>query len=223
MNEVPPIRELKSMCKSISKDPLIALLYRRVSIYITWLVLHTNMTANHVTVLEVIVHSGGSAFFLFEDPLCWGLGFLVIQLAVILDCTDGEVARYRKTFTHRAEFYAHIIKDIFLHSFATLGLFFIFDNIVILVLGVSIILCRSYLFITLPRALIQMNRKKKSFLAKVVTEIGGFYQFLVVPIILDAVFNLAYFRLSYIVVTIMIYFPMACRIYAFQRSRRKNE
>jgi phosphatidylglycerophosphate synthase len=223
-NRVPPIKELKLRCKSISKDPLIAVLYRRISIYLTWLILHTPITANQVTALEVMVSSGGSLFFLFKDPLYWVLGFLVLQLSIILDCTDGEVARFRKTFTHRAEQYGHIIKDIFFHSFVTIGLFFILDNVIILILGILIIVCRSYLFVVLPKAILRMDRKR-SFLAKIVTEIGGFFQFLIVPIILDILFSSAYFRLSYLVITALIYLPMAVRIFNFQRSykvKREN-
>ena len=215
-NRVPPVKELKLMCKSISKDPLIAVIYRRISIYLTWLILHTRITANQVTALEVIVSSGGSLFFLFEDPLFWVLGFLVLQLSIILDCTDGEVARYRKTFTHRAEQYGHIIKDIFLHTFVTLGLFFMFNHIIICVLGILTIGCRSYLFVVLPKAILRMDRKR-SLLAKIITEIGGFFQLLIVPIILDILFGSAYFRLSYLVAAALIYSFMAVRILNFQR------
>ncbi|MBU7017096.1 MAG: CDP-alcohol phosphatidyltransferase family protein [Theionarchaea archaeon] len=223
-NRVPPIKELKLRCKSISRDPLIAVAYRRISIYLTWLILHTPITANQVTALEVIVSSGGSLFFLFKDPLYWVLGFLVLQLSIILDCTDGEVARYYKTFTHRAEQYGHIIKDIFFHSFVTLGLFLIFGNVIILIIGILIIVCRIYLFIVLPKAILRMDRKR-SLLAKIVTEIGGFFQFLIVPIILDILFGSAYFRLSFLVITGLIYLPMAVRIFNFQRSykpKREN-
>lgn len=221
-NRVPPIKELKLKCKSISKDPLIAVLYRRVSIYLTWLILHTPITANQVTALEVMVSSGGSLFFLFEDPLYWVLGFLVLQLSIILDCTDGEVARYCKTFTHRAEQYGHIIKDISFHSFVTVGLFLIFGNVIILILGILIIVCRTYLFVVLPKAILRMDRKR-SLLAKIVTEIGGFFQFLIVPIILDILLSSAYFRLSYLVITALIYLPMAVRIFNFQRSYKAKE
>ncbi len=221
-NRVPPIKDLKVRCKSISKDPLIAVLYRRISIYLTWLILHTPITANQVTALEVMVSSGGSLFFLFEDPLYWVLGFLVLQLSIILDCTDGEVARFRKTFTHRAEQYGHIIKDIFFHSFVTIGLFLIFGNVIILILGILIIVCRSYLFVVLPKAILRMDRKR-SLLAKIVTEIGGFFQFLIVPIILDILLSSAYFRLSYLVITALIYLPMAVRIFNFQKSFKKEK
>lgn len=208
------------MCKSISKDPLIAVLYRRVSIYLTWIILHTRMTANQVTVLEVMVSSGGSLFFLFKDPLYWVLGFLVLQVSIILDCTDGEVARYRKTFSHRAEQYGHIVKDIFLHAFVTIGLYFIFNHFIILILGILTILCRSYLFVVLPKAILRMDRKK-SLLAKIITEIGGFFQLLIVPIILDLIFSSAYFRLSYLVAAALIYSFMTVRIFNFQRSYNK--
>ena len=221
-NKVPPIKELKTMCKSISRDPLIAVLYRRGSIYLTWLVLHTRITANQVTAMEVLVSCGGSLFFLFENPLYWLVGFAVLQVSLVLDCTDGEVARYRKTFTHRAELYAHIIKDIFLHSFVTLGLYFMFDTVIILILGISVVLCRSYLFVVLPKLILRMDREK-SRLAKIVTEIGGFFQLLIIPIVLDIVFNSAYFRLSYLVVTALIYFHMIVRVFIFQRSLKTKK
>ncbi len=68
----------------------------KVSIYITWLLLHTPITPNQVTIIElvlVIISSG----FLFSGSLLYiFIGFLIIQFTNLLDCVDGEIARYRK-------------------------------------------------------------------------------------------------------------------------------
>ncbi len=71
---------------------------RRVSVYFTWLVVRTPMTANHVTGLMVLVgFLAGPALLL---PGLWGplVAFLLAQFQMYLDCVDGEVARWRSTF-----------------------------------------------------------------------------------------------------------------------------
>jgi phosphatidylglycerophosphate synthase len=72
---------------------------RRVSPYVTRIVLATPIPANAVT--GAMIPAGLLAALCITIPGIWGavLGVLFIQLQLLLDCVDGEVARWRKTFS----------------------------------------------------------------------------------------------------------------------------
>jgi phosphatidylglycerophosphate synthase len=72
-------------------------LARRLSIYITWVLLHTPITANQTTVLLTVIGLLGSLLLAFGEQWVSILGILLLFLHIILDYVDGEVARYRNT------------------------------------------------------------------------------------------------------------------------------
>lgn len=67
-----------------------------VSIYFTWLLIHTPITANQVTIAELILVILSSIFFFLGKLEHIFVGLLIIQVTNMLDCVDGEIARYRK-------------------------------------------------------------------------------------------------------------------------------
>lgn len=69
---------------------------RRLSIYLTWLLVRTPITANGVTWLMIV--AGGLAGPALLLPGLWGplVAALLAQLQMLLDCCDGEVARWRR-------------------------------------------------------------------------------------------------------------------------------
>ena len=74
---------------------------RRMSPYCTRLIVATPLTANAVTGLVVL--SGLAAALSLTITGLWGAvaGVLFAQLWLLLDCCDGEVARWRQTFSAR--------------------------------------------------------------------------------------------------------------------------
>lgn len=72
------------------------ILQRVLSIYITRAILPTRMSANQVTMLMLIV-GVISAIPLFFGYIWTGLA--LSYLCILLDASDGEVARYRKTYS----------------------------------------------------------------------------------------------------------------------------
>lgn len=93
---VPPVSELKQICWK-SHDAWISWkLYRPISIRVTWLLGHTPITANGVTLLGALFAAASWALLATGD-LRWMLaGGLLLQVWVLLDHTDGEVARLRR-------------------------------------------------------------------------------------------------------------------------------
>jgi phosphatidylglycerophosphate synthase len=75
-------------------------LYMRwFSPYLTRLVLRTPLPANGVTALMIPAGLLGALSFTFAGIWPAAVGVLLVQLQLLLDCSDGEVARWRKQFS----------------------------------------------------------------------------------------------------------------------------
>jgi phosphatidylglycerophosphate synthase len=74
-----------------------SLYLRNISPYLTWLLLRTPISANGVTGLMIL--TGWSVAGALLIPGIWGalLGLVLGQLQMLVDCSDGEVARWRRT------------------------------------------------------------------------------------------------------------------------------
>src|SRR3990172_821831 len=99
---IPDIATLKEICHrgKLEKDRRSwYAASRSIAIYITWLLIHTRVTANQVTLLTVSLSLAG-ALMLATPPawlaLCGAWTMLAYHL---LDKVDGDVARYRRTFS----------------------------------------------------------------------------------------------------------------------------
>jgi phosphatidylglycerophosphate synthase len=102
---VPSVRELEAICGGEGRDPggernfrtAYAKPVRRISIRLTWLLLHTRLSANQVTVLAILIGIAGAALLAWSDfwPLVGGV--ILLQLSFVLDYSDGEIARYQTT------------------------------------------------------------------------------------------------------------------------------
>lgn len=74
-----------------------SLYLRNLSPYLTWVLVHTRVTANQVTGIMILVGWSTAAALLV--PGIWGALLAVVlgQLQMLVDCCDGEVARWRGT------------------------------------------------------------------------------------------------------------------------------
>ena len=73
-----------------------SLYLRNLSPYLTWMLLKTRISANGVTGLMILVGWSTAAALLI--PGIWGALLAVVlgQLQMLVDCCDGEVARWRR-------------------------------------------------------------------------------------------------------------------------------
>jgi phosphatidylglycerophosphate synthase len=99
---IPDIATLREICHrgKLEKDRRSWYAASRgIAIYITWVLIHTGVTANQVTLLTVTLSLAG-ALMLAAAPtwlaLCGACTMLTYHL---LDKVDGDVARYRRTFS----------------------------------------------------------------------------------------------------------------------------
>ena len=89
----PPVVRLRANAEHWTAS----LYLRDLSPYLTWLLLKTRISANGVTGLMILV--GWSTAGALLIPGIWGalLALVLGQLQMLIDCCDGEVARWRQT------------------------------------------------------------------------------------------------------------------------------
>lgn len=68
---------------------------RKLSPYVTWLLLRLGISANQTTLLRLILALVIAPMFLQPQPAWWIAAALACYLRIILDCVDGELARLR--------------------------------------------------------------------------------------------------------------------------------
>ena len=95
------IKALRKICQASEQKRTQHILsirfFRLFSIYLTWLLLHTRITPNQITILGTSICVLSPFLFILNDPL-WNIVAVALYiLGYVLDYCDGEVARYRKT------------------------------------------------------------------------------------------------------------------------------
>jgi hypothetical protein len=103
MGAPPSILRMRVLCQreKLRRSDDLTRKHRVVSIYATWLLVRTSVTADQVTIASIA--TGVTAAVLLASPgLLAGLGAcLLLYISFLLDQVDGEVARYRKTCSLR--------------------------------------------------------------------------------------------------------------------------
>jgi len=94
--------KLRAICQAGKEsDPGWYFVHRRLSIYLTWLLLHTSVMPNQVTLLMMFMCAAGAALMVPHSAVLNVLGFGVLYVAFLLDKVDGEIARYRRVSSTR--------------------------------------------------------------------------------------------------------------------------
>ena len=110
----------------------------KISAPITYLLVRTPITANQVTVIQEILGTIGAIMLAVPSIKIMLLGIFLIQFGFILDCVDGEVARYKGQSSVRGVFLdliGHQIVIPFYIFFTSLGVFVRTGQIDALVVG----------------------------------------------------------------------------------------
>ena len=107
----PSIAELRAVTQPASitgrsnAEHWVADLYlRRLSPYVTRLLLKTPITANEVTYLMILTGISISCALLISGSKGLLLALLLSQLQMLWDCCDGEIARWRNTQSPKGVF-----------------------------------------------------------------------------------------------------------------------
>lgn len=92
------ISELRKDCQHTlstwDSQPWLFLQIRKVSIYFTWILLHSPLTPNGITLVAIAGGVLTGVLFAFGF---WITGLVTLFVVVTLDFSDGEVSRYRGT------------------------------------------------------------------------------------------------------------------------------
>lgn len=106
---VEPLRELNGICqKPRYKEVgnwMVRHILRDAALPITWLLLHTSVTANQVTLVSLGIGLFGIFLMGFVSKGCFLLGVLLLQAWYLLDHVDGQIARYRGTASLTGRFF----------------------------------------------------------------------------------------------------------------------
>lgn len=94
-------------------------LVRDAALPVTWLFLHTNVTANQVTLMSLGIGFLGIAWLTVPAMSGFFIGVVLLQLWYLLDHVDGQIARYRKQVTLTGRFF-----DFLTHHLIHAALFF---------------------------------------------------------------------------------------------------
>ncbi|MDR1555888.1 MAG: CDP-alcohol phosphatidyltransferase family protein [Tannerellaceae bacterium] len=87
-------KEYENSLKSIETENLIdRIFYRPIGFRIAYRLLPTRITPNMVTVISIFIGACAGYLFHYPDMACTVYGILLLIIANILDCTDGQFAR----------------------------------------------------------------------------------------------------------------------------------
>lgn len=116
---IPSIKELRALTQGHITFPWPD---RLVSIYFTWALLHTPITANQATLLDLLFGVVGCAFLFAGGDAHALVGGMFLLLFVIFDDVDGEIARYRQSCS-KASYYLEGLCHPIMHplKFSSLG------------------------------------------------------------------------------------------------------
>jgi len=97
---VESLRELNKICQKPRYREvgnwMVRNILRDLALPITWLLLHTSISANQVTAISLLLGVAGVIFFAFPGSGWFLAGAILLQIWYLLDHVDGQIARYRK-------------------------------------------------------------------------------------------------------------------------------
>ena len=134
------IAQLRERCQEMMypTDSLYVKYCRKISIYVTSLLVRTPITANQFTCLFLTTGLIASSLFLLGTPGSTILGALMLQVWFVFDCVDGELARYRNTASIAGMYFdrmTHAIVRAAIFACLGLGLFRTTQHVWVLAAG----------------------------------------------------------------------------------------
>ena len=99
---IESIKELRKICQDSREDATYKICWtartfvRSTSIYFTKLFLKLGISANQITLLNLLLGIGIGVLLIHGDIKYWIVGSVLIYFFAVFDCVDGEIARYNK-------------------------------------------------------------------------------------------------------------------------------
>lgn len=98
---------------------------RRISIYVTLLLSRTLVTPNQLTFASIFIGIAAGLLWSIGSHLCFIIGGILFQVMYLLDCVDGELARYKNMSSPKGaylDFLGHYFTAFAMIVGASLGL-----------------------------------------------------------------------------------------------------
>lgn len=96
MSKKESIEDLRKICQTKTNEPFLTPFVRKGSIYITSVLIRTPISANQITFTTILIALLAGWFLTLGEHWYSMLAGLLLQLIIVLDHVDGEVARYRR-------------------------------------------------------------------------------------------------------------------------------
>ena len=118
---------------------MVRYIVRDAALPFTWLLLHTPITANQVTVVSITVVSVAPWFFAKGEANTFLIGSMLLQFWYLIDHIDGQIARYRKQESITGvflDFISHYFPHLLIFPFISIGLFRNEQDLIYMYMGI---------------------------------------------------------------------------------------
>ena len=224
------LNEIKKEAHKIALNknyPYRILVLSKISPYFTYLFSKTTVTPNQITVLGFIVVIISAYFISYPSPIYWIVGWSLLQLYLVLDCVDGELARYKKSTTKFGGFldnFLHPISNALIVIGAGISSYNSYDKASILYLTLfsllivlTLSLFRLNTYLIKSKSNMQASFKKRNPLIMIIISPGGFFHPIVILALAEIIQPKIPYRIIYIpsifIAGFIILFTRIFRIY----------
>ena len=144
------LTEVKDKCKRKNAEANNRLHWfaSNFSIYFSYIFIRMGLSADLVTIIFFISGLIGSVFYLFDSIIFSLIGYFFFRLHIIIDMSDGDVARFNKSFSIRGSYWDSMIHSILnplYHLSISFSYYLVFDNIIFLIIAPFLVLSSSLL------------------------------------------------------------------------------
>jgi len=226
------IKEIKKEARRIAirkNQPYRIYFLSKISPYLTYLFAKTSVTPNQVTLLGFLFVVTGTYFLSKSEPVQWVIGWLFLQIYLILDCSDGELARLKGMETRFGGFldnFLHPISNALVIIGAGAGSYYVYDSVKILImtsgtsaLAITLSLIKSNILLYKEDVDIPTEKKRYPPLLMLIHNPGGFFHPLLLLALAEIVCPTIPFRIIYIPCLLIVgIFILAMRLMAFYRG-----
>lgn len=180
----------------------------KISPYITYVCTRTSVTPNQLTLISFLFTVLGAILLSMPSSLFWIFGWLLLQIYLILDCCDGELARIKDMETSFGAFldnFLHPISNALVVIGAGLGCYLSYDNPTTLLLtsGASVVtialsLFRSNILLVVKDLSTPTEGKEGISWLRIFVSPGGVFHPLLILSLAEAIYPTVPFRIIYI-------------------------
>lgn len=78
---------------------------RKASYFLTYIMINLGITANQASIISAAVAFGGCVLLSINNRMCMITGVVLINLWIVFDCVDGNIARVKKESSYVGEFF----------------------------------------------------------------------------------------------------------------------